>query len=486
MTSVEAYPRDVSASGLRLGLVLELGAYFVGVLGIAFLALSTGVFLLGEAGAAFTEGVWGALQPLALSLLILALGFRFSLCLGIAAWGHLRAEQRRARPISEYPLVSILVPAYNEAETIVAALDSLVQLDYPCYEVVLVDDGSTDATLELARAFARAFARDSSLRSGVELHVIAKENGGKWSAHNVAYHAARGTLLLCVDADSRLDRDALQHLVRALGDDDSIAGVAGQVRVRNRDRLLTRMQALEYLNCNGATRTAQSASGDVLVVPGPIGLFRRSALERVWQRFGTEDASPAVGGHEHAGREDWQGPYEADTFAEDFDLSIAILALGKKIVYEPLAISRTRAPTSLSALLNQRYRWQRGSIQVLRKLWRRSQREHELLGDRLLLWILATYVVDLVLVPLWLFLGLPYVVMTMVTGSSLASGLLMTLLVFQAVTLVLALCYIRTHRERASIALVLPLQDFYQTFVLQGILAFVVYDELRGAPMRWS
>ena len=168
---------------------------------------------------------------------------------------------------------------------------------------------------------------------------------------------AKGELVLCVDADSRLDPDALRHVVRTLLANEDAGCVAGQVRVRNRDGILTMLQALEYLNCNGSTRMAQSGQGSVLVVPGPIGLFRASVLQDVWDRFG----------HKHSDEKEGRlsGPYEDDTFAEDFDLSVAILALGGRIVYERHAVSNTKAPESIPGLLNQRYRWARGSLQVV-------------------------------------------------------------------------------------------------------------------------
>ncbi len=172
---------------------------------------------------------------------------------------------------SAWPGVSILVPAYQEAENIESTLGALVELEYPHYEIIVVDDGSSDGTFEKAHKFSGKSSTVSVLR---------KDNGGKWSALNLAFKHAKYELILCVDGDSRLSRNALQLLVPHMRD-PRIAAVCGQVTVRNRVNIITKLQALEYVISNGGLRTAQSQLGSVLVVPGPIGLYRRSNLEQI-------------------------------------------------------------------------------------------------------------------------------------------------------------------------------------------------------------
>ncbi len=101
--------------------------------------------------------------------------------------------------------------------------------------------------------------------------------------------------------------------------DPQVAAVAGQIRVRNRHNVLTRLQAMEYLMGNGCARMAMSLNKTVLIVAGPLGLFRRCALEEVFLRYGRADGPLAEG--------QVDGPFEGDTFAEDFDLSMAVLSL---------------------------------------------------------------------------------------------------------------------------------------------------------------
>ena len=451
---------------------VELALYGTSCLLTGFLGLAAAAVLMRTAAEDLVAGGLGFLQPLILALLVLVFGLRFSAFLAMGFFSH--ARDARLSPVApqQWPLVSILVPAYNEEATIEAALESLLQLDYPNYEIVFVDDGSTDRTLALARAFDKR-------GNDVDVHVHGKANAGKWSALNLAFRLAKGEFVLCIDADSRLDPDSLEHLVRAMLRDENIGAVAGQIRVRNRGSILTRLQALEYLNCNGTLRAAQTLTGDVLVVPGPLGLFRRAALQAAWEQIGSDRVVDESRGQ-------YAGPYEDDTFAEDFDLSIGLRALGYLITYEPRAVSHTEAPVTVLGLLNQRYRWQRGSIQVLRKLRRRASTAAAPLGSRLVAWVSATYVLDLILVPLWLLFGLPFVAFTMAEGGAVGQRLFEFFITCQGVNLLLALCYASTHGDRKRVALILPLQDLYQTFVLQGILAFVVLDEIRGAPMRWS
>ena len=452
-------------------LVFELALYALACAMTAGLAVYTAAFLLERASEDLLAGSFRGYQAITLAILVLILGIRFSYVLFLALRHHWHSEQEPLPDPDQWPMVSILVPAYNEEATIGPALETSLAQDYPNFEIIVVDDGSTDRTLEIARDC-------EGVHDGVDVRVFSKKNAGKWSAHNFALRHAKGDLVLCVDADSRLDRDALRHLVRRLANKPRAAAIAGQVRVRNRDSLLTQLQALEYLTCNGSTRMAQSSEGAVLVVPGPIGLFRRSVLHEVEERFTRSEHSENDG--------EYGGPYEKDTFAEDFNLSLACMALGHDVLYEPRAISRTKAPETMRALLNQRYRWQRGSIQVIRKLWRRSRDDASLMTPRVTRWILISYAIDLVVIPLWLLIAMPYIVMAFVTGGTHAANLFELFLIFLGANFVLTLCYASTHKDRKRLALVLPFHDIYQTFLLQGILCFVIYDEIRGAPMRWS
>ena len=175
----------------------------------------------------------------------------------------------------------------------------------------------------------------------------------------------RGELILCVDADTTFDSHALKMLVRRMAD-PGVGAVAGHTIVRNLDGVLAHCQGLEYVYSNAAFRLPQTDSGTVLCVPGPIGLFRRAALDQIHARYGLLPPNSPPG--------HFAGPFQHDTFCEDFDLSVAMLALGWRIEYEPRAVCHTEVPTTLVGLISQRYRWTRGNLQVLAKYRRRYAR----------------------------------------------------------------------------------------------------------------
>ena len=232
------------------------------------------------------------------------------------------------------PPVTIIVPAYNEGPVIQSAIRSLLDLDYPSYEILVIDDGSTDDT--------RARAAELEGRyGGVIVRVVGKANAGKAAALNTGIALARHEFVLCMDGDSRLARQSLRRAIRHFAD-ERVGAVAGNVKVVNRNGMWTRLQALEYIEGLNMARRAQGFLRAVNIIPGPIGLFRRETLVEV-------------------------GGYDTDTFAEDADLTLKILTAGWQVTYEDGAIAYTEAPEQLLDLIKQRYRWTRGILQALRK-----------------------------------------------------------------------------------------------------------------------
>ncbi len=235
---------------------------------------------------------------------------------------------------NQHTKVSVIIPCYNEEDVIIASLKSLLKQDYPLLEIVVIDDGSSDRTYELARSL----EFDDGYQS---LRVLSKINGGKSRALNYAIKEANGELICCVDADSKLRFDAITLLVRHF-EDEQIAAVAGSVYVVNKTSILTRLQALEYIEGLNMVRNGQAFLKLVNIIPGPIGMFRKSAMHEV-------------------------GYYDHDTFAEDCDLTLKLINKSYKIDFEPDALSYTEAPENLLDLLKQRYRWTRGILQSIRK-----------------------------------------------------------------------------------------------------------------------
>jgi cellulose synthase/poly-beta-1,6-N-acetylglucosamine synthase-like glycosyltransferase len=253
-----------------------------------------------------------------------------------------RRLQAESEPFE--PLISIIVPAFNEGVCIEASIRSLLTLNYPRYEVLVVDDGSTDDTLVRAKKMEGDYGH-------ARVIVHWKPNGGKSSALNFGYERAAGDFCVTMDSDSALHPDSLKDAIRHFRDPD-VAAVGGAVKVTNTISFWSRLQYLEYVKGLNLVRRAQGFIRAVSIVPGPIGVFRKSAVTEV-------------------------GTYDHDTFAEDFDLTAKLLFEGWKVIYEPGAVAMTEAPEDLMALIKQRYRWTRGIVQVLRKhagkLWRKRE-----------------------------------------------------------------------------------------------------------------
>jgi cellulose synthase/poly-beta-1,6-N-acetylglucosamine synthase-like glycosyltransferase len=274
---------------------------------------------------------------LVLISLVIFLGIlliRFFTLLWFGFLQHAERDVVGDRPDAELPPVSVIVPAFNEGAVLERAIRSVLRLDYPEYELVVVDDGSRDDTLRVATAW-------EGVHDGVRIRVFSKPNGGKATALNLGIANARYPFVLCMDADSSVEsallRKALPHF-----DDPTVGAVAGNVKVENRDHLITRLQALEYIEGLNMPRRAQGFIAAVNIVPGPVGVFRREALADV-------------------------GGYDSDTFAEDADLTLKLITAGWKIVYEDQAVAWTQAPERWIDLIQQRYRWTRGILQAIRK-----------------------------------------------------------------------------------------------------------------------
>lgn len=236
------------------------------------------------------------------------------------------------------PRVTILVPAYNEKQVIADTVTNLSRLNYPNYEIIVIDDGSRDATSSVALV-----AASKSLV--VPIKVLYQPNAGKAAALNNGLAHAEGDLILCVDADSRLHPDTLKYGVRDF-EDPKVAASAGFVEIANQHLLITQFQQLEYLTALNFIRRPMSWIGAVPIIPGPIGLFRREALAD-------------VRGYN----------VNKKVFAEDAELTLRMLARGWKVVSNEDMIAYTEAPENLKTLLRQRYRWNRGILQALNSVF---------------------------------------------------------------------------------------------------------------------
>lgn len=277
-----------------------------------------------------------------------------------------------------YVPVSILVPAYNEGVTVVSSVRSLLSLDYSLYEVVVVDDGSSDDTAQsLIEAFdLRRIEKPIRMRvpcepvqevyfgkvGRVPLTLVRKGNGGKADALNMGINAAQYPYFICIDADSALQSDSLTEIVAPLIEQDNVVAVGGQVRPSNgvilKDgklkqyalpkKVIPAMQALEYDRSFLSARILFDQFNGNLIISGAFGLFRK-------------DVVVAAGG------------YDRDTVGEDMEIVMKLHAFCRandmdyRIAYAPDAICWSQAPENLRELVGQRKRWHRGLFESMSK-----------------------------------------------------------------------------------------------------------------------
>jgi cellulose synthase/poly-beta-1,6-N-acetylglucosamine synthase-like glycosyltransferase/spore germination protein YaaH/peptidoglycan/xylan/chitin deacetylase (PgdA/CDA1 family) len=230
------------------------------------------------------------------------------------------------------PLVSVLIPCFNEEKVIVASVRRILATHWDRLEVLVLDDGSHDRTSEVVR---EAFAGEPRVR------LMTFENGGKARALNRGLVEAKGDVIVALDADTLFPPDTIPKLARWFAD-PRVGAVAGNALVGNRRNLITRWQALEYVTAQNLERRALAVLGAVTVVPGAVGAWRRSALETL-------------------------GGYPADTLAEDQDLTLAAQRAGWRVEFDPDARAYTEAPETVAGLLKQRFRWSFGTLQCLWK-----------------------------------------------------------------------------------------------------------------------
>ena len=248
-------------------------------------------------------------------------------------WRH---ERGRDKPpeLPEYPLFSVLVPCHNEADTIDNTITQLKSLNYPNYEIIGIDDGSTDDTL----AILHSLAQDESRMRVISL----KENQGKATALNVGSLAAKGEFLLSIDADSLLDPDAVNWIAWHFVHYPRVGAVTGNPRVLNRSSLIGKIQTGEYATIIGLIKRTQRLIGKVLTVSGVVAAFRKQALVSV-------------------------GFWDNDMVTEDIDITWKLEKKFWDVRYEPKAICWVLVPETLKGLWMQRSRWAQGGVEVLRK-----------------------------------------------------------------------------------------------------------------------
>jgi peptidoglycan-N-acetylglucosamine deacetylase len=367
--------------------------------------------------------------------------------------------------LSNPPLTaSVLIPAHNEESVIVQTVNSVLASDFQGLHVIVINDGSTDNTGDLLD---KNFAKDQ------RVHIIHQVNRGKPAALSAGIACADTEILVTIDADTEIEPDAIRKLLRHFSD-PQVGAVAGNVKVGNRSRWLTRWQALEYITSQNMEKRAFDLLNCITVVPGALGAWRRTAVE-------------AAGG------------ITADTVAEDADLTIAIRRLGWRISYDEEAIAWTEAPETPGVLIRQRFRWTFGTLQ---SFWKHKDTlfrpKYGTLG-----WVaLPNIFLFQVLLPLispvidLLFLGavvlwalekwhFPYIPQIHSSTNDLLGSVLFFLgfLLIDVLTCVIAFALERD--EDWSLLVPVLLQRFYYRQLMYVVLFRSVKEAVSGRPVGW-
>jgi cellulose synthase/poly-beta-1,6-N-acetylglucosamine synthase-like glycosyltransferase/peptidoglycan/xylan/chitin deacetylase (PgdA/CDA1 family) len=364
----------------------------------------------------------------------------------------------------QLPGVTVLIPAHNEESVIVQTVASVLASDHPDIRIIVVNDGSADKTGELL---------DDNFSHEPRVRIIHQENHGKAAALHLAMSLAETEIVVTIDADTEIEPDAIRKLVRHFSD-PTVGAVAGNVKVGNRSRWLTRWQALEYITSQNMEKRAFDLLNCITVVPGALGAWRKKAID-------------AAGG------------ITADTVAEDADLTIAIRRLGWRVSYDEEAIAWTEAPETAGQLIRQRFRWTFGTLQ---SFWKHSgtlfRPKHGTLGwvalPNIFLFQLAlpliSPIIDLLFlgsVALWALekWHFPWLPTIRSTDADLMRSVFFFLgfLLIDLLTCVLAFALERN--EDWTLLVPVLLQRFYYRQLMYVVLFRSVKEAVSGRPVGW-
>lgn len=269
-------------------------------------------------------GIFVATYPIIMSILWISGSF-FSKIL----------DYYTVKKLKEYPAISILLPCYNEEKTIEDTVDGLMQIDYPKYTLYMINDKSTDNTLEKMNYLIKKYP-DKNLKI-----VDMPKNGGKARGLNYALQFVEDDYVMVVDSDSYIEKGAVKSLLDKLMVSDDIAAVTGAPIIRNRTTLLGRLQTLEYAGIISHIKRAQAFYfHKIMTISGVLVVYRKSALEKI-------------------------GGFNPNAMTEDINATWSFYRKGMRVEYQPNAHCYILAPESVKGLVKQRSRWAIGGLETL-------------------------------------------------------------------------------------------------------------------------
>ncbi|MEV7603863.1 glycosyltransferase family 2 protein [Paenarthrobacter sp. NPDC089322] len=360
------------------------------------------------------------------------------------------AAKHRYLALNDTPLVSVIVPGYNEAVVITKCVESILASRYRRLEVILVDDGSSDATPDIMAELAEQHDR---------VRFLSQANAGKGAALNRGINAADGEILMFVDADGIFAPDTVLHMLEGF-DHRDVGAVCGDDRPVNLDRVLTRMLAVLSHVGTGLVRRALSLLHCLPIVSGNIGAFRRDLVREV-------------------------GGFHEDTLGEDLELTWRIYEAGYRVRFQPKALVYAESPSTLHGLWRQRVRWSRGLLQTLRMHAKMLGRPRY--GPFGL--FLAFNAMTMVVIPVLQLSVLAVMPFLYIAGAGPIPGEILAILgwlgLFVSLTLIIFSIGLNRSWRDARFLWTLPLWPLYSVFVGLALTSAIV-KEVKGSPAVWN
>lgn len=388
---------------------------------------------------------------LGIGIALLVLGLVKLVYVPLAVAFEIRASTRAPRRtyLDEEPLVSIIVPGYNEAMVIRNCVRSILATSYRRREIILVDDGSTDRT---------ALIMGDLAHENPDVRFVAQENAGKGAALNTGTAHAHGDVLIFVDADSMFQQDTVQRMLEGF-DDPAVGAVCGDDRPVNLDSVQTRLLTVISHIGTGLVRRALTMLRCLPIVSGNSGAFRRDVLEQT-------------------------GMFDVDTVGEDLELTWRVHKAGYRVNFAPRALVYAESPSTITGLWKQRVRWARGLLQT-------TVRHADMIGNPRYKGFGAFLVFNtltMIVMPVLQLLVLVLIPVLLLGGHDLLPGSAWGWIGWLGlvVTVVLALVAIGLNRARSDLRHLwtLPLWPLYSVFVSLTMVR-ALHLEIAGRPSAW-
>lgn len=343
--------------------------------------------------------------------------------------------------------VSVVIPVFNEAENIASTIESVLLNQRKKLEIIVVDDGSTDSTTQVVRKIRRKF-KD-------KIKLIRINNSGKSEALNRGIAEARYGVVVTMDGDTVFDSHTISHLVNHFAN-PAVAGVSGKVAATGSNNFINIFQYLEYVIAQNIDKAAFNVLNAINVIPGPVGAWRKQVIVGL-------------------------GGYSSQTIVEDQDLTLAVLAAGHRIVYEPKAIAYTETPFTIQDFIKQRMRWVFGTIQCFFKYlihapFRKSKS---------LRWIILpnTLLYSIVLPLLYPLMDVIFIFSAIFNS---VENFWMVYALFILIDFGYALIAFSGERSQRRLLLWLPLQRFFYRFIVYYVVTKSMLKLIEGSENLWN